>query len=92
METPMSRWRARSTAPEGTPILVRYKDEWRGANFRETFEAEFSGNTCWRRNYSPRDFDKPHNLRTRNGNTQKYVYENGTRCAIVGWRHLPSNG
>lgn len=90
----MSRWRARSTAPEGTPILVRYMNKWRGENFRETFEAEFDGYSFWRRGCTPRDWDKYSTIRTREvaGDFQRTVYENGGRSsAILGWRHLPSN-
>ena len=86
----MSRWRARSTAPVGVPIIVRYMDKWRGERFTDEFESEFDGHRFWRRMRAREKPCYPY-VATRFGRFQISVYENGRSCSIVGWRHLPSN-
>lgn len=92
----MKRWRARSTAPKNTKILVRYMNKWRGDDFRETFEAMFDGGTFWRTGCIKKDYDKhPSVFRTRvlDGDFQRAVYENqGRTSAIIGWMKLPVVG
>ena len=65
-------WETTAT-PHNTPVLVLYKDMWRGPDFVEQFEAVFDG-AKW-----------THKAKNRR------VYENGTRCQVLGWKHKTPN-